>query len=88
MARSDPSHDRRILFRLGFVVVLVAGAMGFTVGAKASGPVRIPLLTSGVAVPPGPGLAAASMVLAASVLGALFAASRLVSDTRASSADD
>lgn len=88
MPRTDRPNDRHILFRLGFVVVLVAGAMGFTVGAQASGPARIPLLGGGVAVPPGPGLAAASMVVAASVIGALFAASRNVSDSTGSTPED
>lgn len=54
--------------------------MGFTVGAKASGPAHIRVFGVGLSVPPGPGLAVASMVLAASVLGAVVTASLLVAE--------
>ena len=54
--------------------------MGFTVGAKASGPAHIRVFGAGLAIPPGPGLAVASMILAASVLAAVVTASLLVAE--------
>lgn len=75
MSPRDPPRTRQVLFRLWFVVVLVAGAMGYSVGSAGFDPVRIGALGLGVSVPPGLGLAVGAMAIAAMALLVLFAAS-------------